>query len=217
MAGDANAATGLYLADGRYVPADAVLVAVPWRRGRGLFSAAMFAALPELAHAAEIPAAPITGVHLWFDRAITALPHAALIGRTSQWLFRHPRADAAGAASPHHYQVVISGAHDLPVRRKAEIVELVCNDLRSVLPAAAQAKLLGYRVITQCAAVFSPQPGVESLRPAQRTAVGNLFVAGDWTQTGWPATMEGAVRSGRLAAAAMGNSEFGSGGTPRTK
>jgi uncharacterized protein with NAD-binding domain and iron-sulfur cluster len=64
-------------------------------------------------------------------------------------------------------------------------------------------KLLHHRVITQPSAVFSAAPGVDDLRPPQRTPIANLFLAGDWTATGWPATMEGAVRSGRLAAEAL--------------
>jgi uncharacterized protein with NAD-binding domain and iron-sulfur cluster len=76
----------------------------------------------------------------------------------------------------------------------------LCDELRAIWPAAAEAKLLRWRVVTEQSAVFSVKPGSESLRPSQRTPIEGLFLAGDWTATGWPATMEGAVRSGYLAA-----------------
>jgi squalene-associated FAD-dependent desaturase len=205
IAGDAQGATGLLLADGRQLAADRVLVAVNWRHVCRLFSGEMWAALPELQGVSNIPAAPITGVHLWFDRPITALPHAALIGRRSQWIFRRPQESDSSHVAParHYYQVVISASHELLARPAADVVAEVCQDLRSVFPAAASAQLLQHRVITHPAAIFSLQPGVDALRPAQCSSIPRLFLAGDWTQTGWPATMEGAVRSGRQAVEQM--------------
>ena len=93
-------------------------------------------------------------------------------------------------------------SHALADNRR-DFLEEVRSDLEAVWPAARGAQLLDHRLFTYKTAVFSPQPGVERLRPAQQTPVENFFLAGDWTATGWPATMEGAVRSGRLAAAAL--------------
>jgi zeta-carotene desaturase len=84
------------------------------------------------------------------------------------------------------------------------IVETVVAELREIFPAARAAELRDARVVTDPTAVLSVRPGVESLRPPAVTGVPNLVLAGDWTATGWPSTMEGAVRSGRLAAAAVG-------------
>ncbi len=148
----------------------------------------------------RIQAAPITAAHLWFDRPITPLPHAVLIGRLSQWLF-NKNGLAARAESPpsHYYQVVISASHGLRSRDRREVVNQICGDLRAVWPAARGARLMRWRLITEPEAVFSSRPGLERSRPSQVTPVSNLLLAGDWTATDWPATMEGAVRSGYLA------------------
>src|SRR5207237_4642339 len=101
--------------------------------------------------------------------------------------------------SIHYYQVVISASHDLAARERDDILREVTDDLRAVFPAAREANLLRARVVTDPFAVFSMRPGIDALRPSQTTSVPNIFLAGDWTATGWPATMEGAVRSGHLA------------------
>jgi uncharacterized protein with NAD-binding domain and iron-sulfur cluster len=88
---------------------------------------------------------------------------------------------------------------------------LCLADVRHALPRAREAKLTKATVIKEAAATFSPQPGVDRWRPAQETSVRRMYLAGDWTATGWPATMEGAVRSGYLAAEAV----LRSAGTPK--
>ena len=103
----------------------------------------------------------------------------------------------------YHCQTVVSAFDIAADRPREDLLLEVLADLRAVWPQAREAKLLHHRVATQPAAVFALRPGVQRLRPAQQTPVENLFLAGDWTATGWPATMEGAVRSGRLAAEAM--------------
>jgi uncharacterized protein with NAD-binding domain and iron-sulfur cluster len=95
--------------------------------------------------------------------------------------------------------VVISASHRLADRNADAWLAAVCRELREIWPAAREARLLHGRVVTQPSAAFSVQPGIERLRPRQATPLENLFLAGDWTSTGWPATMEGAVRSGGLA------------------
>jgi squalene-associated FAD-dependent desaturase len=187
--GDRQRATELVLADGTRQAFDDVIVAVPWFRAGRLLAPALQEALPQVQEAARIPPAPITAVHLWFDQPLTRLPHAVLVGRTGQWVFC--RGDDC------YYQVVIS-ASDGRARRE-RVVAQVCDELRAIWPAARQARLRRARTLTHPAAVFSAEPGMERLRPAQQTGVANLFLAGDWTATGWPATMEGAVRSGCLA------------------
>ncbi|MFO0900761.1 MAG: hydroxysqualene dehydroxylase HpnE [Pirellulales bacterium] len=198
---------------------DAVIVAVPWRKAGTLFDAALASQLPWTAALADWPAAPITGVHLWFDRPLTNLPHAVILGRLSQWLFNRSDEETAsespatseGATREYYHQVVISASQALAGRSKEDILAEVAADLRAVFPAAAAAQLLRGRVVTEPEAVFSTAPGCETLRPTQRTTAPGVFVAGDWTATGWPATMEGAVRSGYLAAEAV----FDALGAPR--
>jgi zeta-carotene desaturase len=135
---------------------------------------------------------PITGIHLWFDRPITNLPHATLLDRTIQWLFNK--------ADGHHIQLVVSASRSLINLSKQEVIELAIRELKDFFPSVDSASLERSHVVKEVRATFSAAPGLEKLRPRAATAVGNLFLAGDWTRSGWPATMEGAVRSGYLAA-----------------
>lgn len=197
--------------DGHEQPIDAVVLAVPWRRAASLFEPELAVRLG-LTAAAQLETSPITGVHLWADRAVTELDHAVLLGRLSQWLFRpaygNTLDEAMREAQPtstsrppgYYHQVVISASRSLAERSKEQIVSEVWQDLGTVFPPARQARLLHYRVVTDPHAVFSPTPHNERLRPPPRTLVQNLVLAGDWVQTGWPATMESAARSGTQAA-----------------
>lgn len=196
--GDSREVAVLELASGDRQTFDAVVLAVPWRRVGELLSQSLSDALPQLRELDKIESAPISAVHLWFDRSITDLPHAVLPGRTSQWIFNH-----GPVAVGHYYQVVISASRNLAGRDRGEIIKEVCGELSSIWPIAREAVLNESRLVSEQHAVFSVQSGVERLRPAQQTAVPNVFLAGDWTATGWPSTMEGAVRSGYLAAAAV--------------
>ncbi len=138
---------------------------------------------------------PITGIHLWFDRPVTDLPYAALLGRTIQWFF-----NKSGGS---YLQVVVSASRQLVSKSRGEVVELAVRELGEFLPSVRQARLEASRVIKELRATFSARPGLEQVRPGPETRVANLFLAGDWTRSGWPATMEGAVRSGYLAAEAV--------------
>lgn len=203
IVGDDGGVRGIELTDGTRREAAAVIAAVTWRRVRELFDAELLGRLPELSRVDEIDAAPITGVHLWFDREITALPHAVLVGRLSQWLFNRGRAGGGSAASAHYYQVVISASRSLSGRDRAAIVGHIVGELAAIWPMVRQAKLLRWQMVTEQNAVFSVRPGIDRLRPSQQSSLPNLAFAGDWTRTGWPSTMEGAVRSGYLAAEAI--------------
>jgi len=139
---------------------------------------------------------PITGVHLWFDREITTLPHATLLDRTMQWMFNKD--------SGRYLQLVVSASRDLTNLSRGEIIDMAVGDLRLFFPRVREATLLKAHVIKEQRATFSAAPGTEALRPFTETgAFPNLYLAGDWTRSGWPATMEGAVRSGYLAAEAV--------------
>ncbi len=207
--GDADRARAVVLPDGSRRPFDAVVVAVPWRTVRALFAPAMLPSLPALEHVERIEPAPITAVHLWLDRPIPSPAEAVLVGRTGQWVFRRGRKKARADRRPetpesgHYLQVVTSASHELIDRPHEELVGRVRAELAAIWPAARRAKLLRWRVITHREAVFSVRPGIERLRPPQQTPIANVVLAGDWTATGWPATMEGAVRSGHLAAEAI--------------
>ncbi len=167
---------------------------------------------------------PITGVHFWFDRTVMKEPFLTLLNHTVQWIFNKSllhaqgsrngsRPTAAAAVDPQgpasivgkgqYLQLVISASYDLVPRSRQEIIDLCRKELQDVLPAAREAQLLKATVIKEVSATFSPEPGSDEWRPEARSPIQNLFLAGDWTRTGWPATMEGAVRSGYLAAEAV--------------
>jgi len=189
------------LADGSTFACDAVVVAVPWRAIERLFAPVPKPLAAMLLWAAELRSAPITSVHLWFNRPIFESPqHAVLIDRLSQWIFRRKPASQPTQTGHHYYQVVISASRDLEGRSHEEIVGDVQQELASIWPAARSAALVRSRVLTQKNAVFSYRPGLDANRPSQSSGIDNLALAGDWTATAWPSTMESAVRSGNAAA-----------------
>lgn len=149
---------------------------------------------------------PITGIHLWFDRQISDLDHAVLLDRTIQWMFHKSRLQPMrtqnenGSSGGSYIELVVSSSKTLIDKTRSEIVDLALGEVREFFPAARQANLVKATVIKELNATYSPRPGIDAHRPTPITAWPNVFLAGDWTATGWPATMEGAVRSGYLAA-----------------
>ena len=151
---------------------------------------------------------PITGIHLWFDRQISDLDHAVLLDRTIQWMFHksrlQPIRSQSNGNSPGSYiELVVSSSKSLLDKSRAEIVDLALSEVREFFPAAREANLVKSTVIKEVNATYSPQPGIDAHRPTAITNWPRVFLAGDWTATGWPATMEGAVRSGYLAAESL--------------
>jgi zeta-carotene desaturase len=149
--------------------------------------------------------APITGIHLWFDRQISDLDHAVLLDRTIQWMFHKSRlqpirAQAGASALGSYIELVVSSSKTLIDKSRTEIVDLALSEVREFFPDAREANLVKSTVIKELHATYSPRPGIDAHRPTAATAWPRVFLAGDWTATGWPATMEGAVRSGYLAA-----------------
>jgi squalene-associated FAD-dependent desaturase len=180
---------------------DYVVLAVPWELAARMlpFSAASESLRDGLT---KFETSPITGIHLWFDRQITELMHAVLLDRTIQWMFH--KSGLLGRNSEGSYvELVVSASRSLVEKSKSEIVELARKELEEFFPEVRQSRLLKSTVIKEIHATFSPQPGVDALRPTAATVWPRVFLAGDWTATGWPATMEGAVRSGYLAAEAL--------------
>ena len=207
-----GAMRGLVLRSGEEIAADFVVLAVPFDRVGSLIPESIRHRLPALAGLDKMRASPITGVHLWFDRPVCPYDHVVTPGRLIQWVFNHTAIQgraAPGAAAAdgvpsleqgQYLQVVISASYDLLALDKLAIRDAVLADLAEIWPSSRAAALLRWWVVTEHGATFAVRPGVEALRPPQRTPVDGLFLAGDWTDTGWPATMEGAVRSGYLAA-----------------
>ena len=161
---------------------------------------------------ARFETSPITGIHLWFDRQITDLEHAVLLDRTIQWMFHKSKLRAAliegsnggegraPEANGSYVELVVSSSKTLVEKSRSDIVELALSELREFFPGARAANLVKSAVIKEVHATYSPRPGIEIHRPQPETVWPRVFLAGDWTATGWPATMEGAVRSGYSAA-----------------
>jgi squalene-associated FAD-dependent desaturase len=157
--------------------------------------------------AAQFESSPITGIHLWFDRQITDLPHAVLLDRTIQWMFHKSKLlNRSGEGS--YVELVVSSSKTLVEMGRQEIIDLAVRELAEFFPDATEARLTKATVIKEIHATYSPKPGVDAYRPRAQSAWPHVFLAGDWTDTGWPATMEGAVRSGYLAAEALAGKKF---------
>jgi squalene-associated FAD-dependent desaturase len=161
---------------------------------------------------ARFETSPITGIHLWFDRQITLLPHAVLLDRTIQWMFHKSMLQnrQQGAAGGSYVELVVSSSKSLVETGRQDIIDLALRELAEFFPEARQAKLIKATVIKEIHATYSALPQSDAYRPRTATVWPRIFLAGDWTFTGWPATMEGAVRSGyaaaeAVAAAATGN------------
>ncbi len=174
--------------DSKIDTADAYVLAVPFEKLSSLIPGFNIDLTP-------FQHSPITGIHLWFDRSITDLPHATLLDRTMQWMFNKN--------GGKHIQLVVSASRTLLEMPRNEVIALALKELAEFFPAAAEAKLERAHVVKEVRATFSASPGLEALRPTNKTSIPNLFLAGDWTKSGWPSTMEGAVRSGYLAAEAV--------------
>jgi squalene-associated FAD-dependent desaturase len=217
---EANRFRGIMLGDGPCRSFDHVVSAVSWKQLGKLLGPALLKQIPVAAAGTELHSSPITAVHLWFDQPIMGLPHAALVGRLSQWVFQDrlpspagrrlpqgkelgPDGRGAGGEGLFHYTVVISASHVLLGCDTKTLIKEVLGELKAVWPAAGEATLVHHRVLTQPGAVFSVRPGSDAIRPAQQTSIAGLYLAGDWTATAWPATMEGAVRSGYMAIEAV--------------
>lgn len=193
------------------IHSDAVVLALSFEA-----MAKLLPALPEApgkealaAQLSQFSHAPIAAIHLWFDREITDLPHASLLDTTIQWLFNKSRLQPLRHAREGHYiELVISVLRSVVPMQRQELIDLALRELALFFPAVREAKLLKAAVTKEVRATFSVRPQIDQVRPAAQSPWPNIFLAGDWTATGWPATMEGAARSGYLAAEAIAGQKF---------
>jgi squalene-associated FAD-dependent desaturase len=190
--------TGGYTADGMH--ADAVVVALPHEEAAQVLPAG---AVPHQERLAELGVSAIVDIHLIYDRPVTAWPLMAAVSSPVQWVF--DRTSSSGLTSGQYLAVSISAADRLLTEPPQSLVRRIAGELCHLLPMSAEARLVDSLVTKERRATFRAAPGTASLRPGAHTSFPGLVVAGAWTDTGWPATMEGAVRSGRAAArAALG-------------
>jgi hydroxysqualene dehydroxylase len=191
------------LRDGRSLEAANFIAAVP--------PAQLLAMLPEplgsdpfFSRFAALGTSPIICVHVWLDREVTDFAFVGFIGAATQWLFNKRRIfEQHGARHPGYLSFVISGARSLVERSSDELVEQVMSDLRTMIPAARDARVVKALVLKEKQATMAPDPRSNQIRPLAETPIRNFFLAGDWIQTGLPATIESAVMSGHAAAAAI--------------
>lgn len=210
-----RSARHLLLADGRIAGVavgDAVLTADCY------ISALPFHALPSVLpdalrndpffrRAAALEPSPIVNVHLWYDRPVTSLAFAAFLDSPVQWVFNRSHILGQPAQAGQYLLISLSGADDYIDAKKETLQALFTAEMARLFPEAVQAQLLRFLVTRERYATFLPAPGTAALRLPQATPVPNLFLAGSWTDTGWPDTMESAVRSGVFAAQAALASE----------
>jgi squalene-associated FAD-dependent desaturase len=178
-----------------FIPADHVVAAVPFDALPKLLPEEYrrcdaFRPLTALSHS------PIAAVHLWYDRPVTDLDHAVLLDRTLQWMFNKTVDYGLDPERECYLGLVVSAARAWMPLPSSDILAAAQAEVAEAFPATRKARLLRSAVVKEAKATFSISPGVAALRPSHHTPVRGLWLAGDWTDTGWPATMEGAVRSG---------------------
>ncbi len=191
------------LASGDRVACDACVVALPPHQAAELVAGEL-RAMPAFAAMASMRMSPIVNLHLWFDGPVAPFDFAAFTGCDLQWIFNRTHIEAGTTTAdgaPEHLVVSLSAAERYMALDKPALLDLLLPELHRALPASASRTLLHAVVIKEPNATFVPSPGLR--RPGARTPVANLFLAGAYTDTGWPATMESAVRSGYAAASAV--------------
>lgn len=199
---DNGRVAGANLSDGEVVTGDLFVSALPYADiarivpdGDG--------GRPFFARIAGLTSSPIIGIHIWYDRPVMEQEFAAFLDSPVQWVFNRTRIQGVDPDGGQYLCISVSGAWDYVDRPKEELRELFTAEMARLFPKAAEARIERSLVVKQPQATFRPLPGASALRPTQVTPIPNLFLAGDFTDTGWPSTMEGAVRSGVLAARAL--------------
>ncbi len=193
--------------------ADSVILALPFEQTQKLLPA-IHPNDSNTSHPADIAAqlelnmskfihSPFTSILLWYDRQITDLDHAWLLDTTIEWFFHKSRIRRYAPERGSYVELVIAGSRAQLSRPREQILSSALKELELFFPEVKHAKLIKSAVFKEARATFSVTPDLDRFRPPQTTGWPGLFLAGDWTATGWPATMEGAVRSGRLAAGAV--------------
>lgn len=143
---------------------------------------------------------PLCSVHLWFDREITNLPHAVLLDREIHWLYNKSKLQPWRNSKGSYVELVVSASRSFAALSREEAITRSLCELAEFFPVVNEAKLEKAVLIKEVRATFGVPPGIDSARPDVVSPWPQLFLAGDWINTGWPSTMESAARSGHLAA-----------------
>jgi zeta-carotene desaturase len=187
--------------------ADDVILALPFEQTQKLIATMQFRTSDEEQARAELLAkmqrfthSPFISILLWYDRQITDLDHAWLLDSTIQWFFHKSRIRGYPPERGSYVELVIAGSKTVLPMTREQILAPALAELARFFPEVRNARLIKSGILKEARATFSVTPGLDPSRPSQRTAWPGLYLAGDWTATDWPSTMEGAARSGRLAA-----------------
>jgi zeta-carotene desaturase len=146
---------------------------------------------------------PICSVHLWFDREITELDHAVLLDREIHWMYNKSRLQPWRRTKGSYLELVVSASQKFAALSREEAIDLAVRELAEFFPEVASAKVEKAALVKEVRATFTVPPGIDAARPTSASPWPNCVLAGDWTATGWPSTMESAARSGHLAAEAV--------------
>jgi len=193
-------AVGVRARGGREVRAGAVVSTLPWFALQPLFGEVPPPVQRIVSDAARMASCPIVTVNLWFDRSVLGTPFVGLPGRTMQWVFDRGAIADSGLS---HVSLVSSGAASVVGLGSDAVVSIALREMRDALPAARSAAVRNTSVIRERRATFSLAPGQPARPPAGATPLPGFFLAGDWTDTGLPGTIESAAMSGHLAAEAI--------------
>jgi protoporphyrinogen oxidase len=199
LTGDVDGHASGVVVDGEVVEADAVVLAVPHDAAAALLPKGVSVVAGDLV---ELGRSPIVDIHLVYDRRVIEHPVVAAVDSPVQFVFDTTESSGLDPAEGQCVAVSISGADDEHGDRSASLIDRYTAAVAELFPAARQARVLDAVVTREHAATFRGVPGTRRLRPRPESGVAGLHLAGSWTDTGWPATMEGAVRSGVAASAA---------------
>ncbi len=192
--------TGVILRGGEQLAAETVISAAPYFALRRMLAPEVLVASPSFRHLPELKSAPIVSINLWYDRQVTALEFTGLLDSPIEWVFNKNAIAGAPVSKSQHLALVISGAHEAARKTKEELIALATREMERFFPAARATQPVHAFVIREQDATLSHTVGVARLRPPQQTEFENFYLAGDWTATGLPATIESAVWSGQESA-----------------
>ncbi|MCZ6601601.1 MAG: hydroxysqualene dehydroxylase HpnE [Planctomycetota bacterium] len=197
---DEGKVRGVRLAGGETIAARSVISAVPAPALSAMLPEKVLERLPAVGRCRDLKTSPILSVNVWFDRPLLSQPFVGLHGVDVQWIFNKDKIHSRGDRMGHFLSFVVSNATSFLDRPREEILGRVLSDLRRLIPEAKEAKVLHSVIVMERDATISQTPDTDSIRPGPVTPYRSFFLSGDWTDTGLPATIEGAVRSGRRAA-----------------
>jgi uncharacterized protein with NAD-binding domain and iron-sulfur cluster len=198
---DSARTLGMRTANGDLVSGDAYVLALPFTELSSVLPDELAQSDP-FVHIPKLKVAPIVAIHIWYDRQVIEQDFITVLDSPIQWVF-NVTAMHDKPSPDHHIVISLSGAWEWHTRAKKDLSTIFVNEMTRLFNRAENAKVRRVVIVKQLAATFRSSPGAARFRPNQKTPVSNLFLAGDWTQTDWPSTMESAIRSGNRAADAV--------------